>query len=78
MRAQRTKFANDVIGLGGATDPFVLTEIGDIGVARHLSQGSSFSPATDEDRNVWPLHRTRAGEPGPANARDLMTTEIRL
>src|SRR5260370_9369758 len=45
----------------------MLTEIGDVGVARHLSQGSSFSAATDEDRNVWLLHRPRAGEPGVAN-----------
>src|SRR5712691_744693 len=67
MRAQRTKFANDVIRLGGATDPFVLTEIRDIGVARHLLQGSSFSAATDQDWNVWPLCRPRAGQPGVFN-----------
>src|SRR5258708_21848996 len=54
---QRIKVASDVIARGGATDPFVVTEIRGVGVARHLLQGSSFSTVADQDRNVWPVHR---------------------
>src|SRR5258708_311600 len=61
---ERLNLAVCVIALGGAADPFVLTGIRGVGVARHLFQGSSFSAATDQDRNVWPLHRPWSSQLG--------------